>query len=75
MISPKPGFLSFGKVLVHLLNSSVLRTLAPYRSCRKGLMQQLASAVKCETTLFKDLQMLGLFAFLFHHLSLTWELS
>ena len=27
MISPKTGFLSFGKVLVRLLNSSVLRTL------------------------------------------------
>ena len=39
MISPKTGFLSFGKVLVRLLNSSVLRTLAPYRSCSKGLMQ------------------------------------
>ena len=32
MISPKIGFLSFGKVLVRLLSSSVLRTLAPYRS-------------------------------------------
>ena len=39
MISLKTGFLSFGKVLVRLLNSSVLRTLAPYRSCSKGLMQ------------------------------------
>ena len=39
MISPKTGFLSFGKVLVRLLSSSVLRTLAPYRSCSKGLMQ------------------------------------
>ena len=28
MIPPKTGFLSFGKVLVRLLNSSVLRTLA-----------------------------------------------
>ena len=39
MISLKTGFLSFGKVLVRLLNSSVLRTLAPYRSCSKGPMQ------------------------------------
>ena len=39
MISPKAGFLSFGKVLVRLLNSCVLRTLAPYRSCSKGLVQ------------------------------------
>ena len=39
MISPKTGFLSFGKVLVSLLNSSVLRTLSPYRSCSKVLMQ------------------------------------
>ena len=36
---PKTGFLSFGKVLVSLLNSSVLRTLSPYRSCSKALMQ------------------------------------
>ena len=35
MISPKTGFLSFGKVLERLLNSSVLRNLAPYRSCSK----------------------------------------
>ena len=39
VISPKTSFLSFGKVLVRLLSSSVLRTLAPYRSCSKGLMQ------------------------------------
>ena len=39
MISPKTGFLSFGEVLVSLLNSSVLRTLSPYRSCSKVLMQ------------------------------------
>ena len=39
MISPKTGFLSFGKVLVRALSSSVLWTLAPYRSCSKGLMQ------------------------------------
>ena len=39
MISPKTGFLSFGKVLVNLLNSSVLRALSPYRSCSKVLMQ------------------------------------
>ena len=39
MISPKTGFLIFGKVLVRLLNSSVLRTLAPYRPRSKGLMQ------------------------------------
>ena len=38
-ISPKTGFLSFRKVLVRLLSSSVLRTLAPYRSCSKGLTQ------------------------------------
>ena len=39
MISPKTGFLSFGKVLVSLLNSSVLRALSPYRFCSKVLMQ------------------------------------
>ena len=39
MVSPKTGVLSFGKVLVRLLDSSVLRTLAPYRSCSKGLVQ------------------------------------
>ena len=39
MISPKTGFLSFGKVLVRLLNNSVLRTLSPYRFCSKVLMQ------------------------------------
>ena len=39
MISPKTGFLSFGKVLVSSLNSSVLRTLSPYRVCSKVLMQ------------------------------------
>ena len=39
MISPKTGFLSFGKVLVSLLIGSILRTLSPYRSCSKVLMQ------------------------------------
>ena len=39
MISPKTGFLSFGKVLVSLLNSSVLRALSPFR------LQKSANAV------------------------------
>ena len=49
MISPKTGFLSFGKVLVSSLNSSVLRTLSPYRVCSKVLLASAVTQNSCST--------------------------
>ena len=48
MISPKTGFLRFGKVLVNLINSYVFRTLSPYRFCTS--FRSLKSRAKCSVT-------------------------